>query len=102
MSGSGHPLFRESAETIRTHFGRIFQPALLKSFGEYVLALYDQADMAIIALSASQAPRFSSSYAVRLENNSFRQVRTGGVEWPMTEQRVEFVIVNFAHRVLTR
>ena len=71
-------------------------------FSEYVLALYDQADMAIIALLASPSALFSPSYALRLENNSFHQVWTGGVEWSMTEQRVEFVIVNFAHRVLTR
>jgi hypothetical protein len=58
--------------------------------------------MAIIALSASQAPRFSSPYALRLENNSLRQVRMGRVKPAMMEQRVEFVVVIFPHRILTR
>ena len=67
------------------HTGRIPEAGLLMLFSEYVLALYDQADMAIIALLTSQAALFSSSYALRFENNSFRQVRIGGMEPAMTE-----------------
>jgi len=54
------------------------------------------------ALSASKAALFSSSYALRLENNSLRQLWIGGVEPAMTEQRVEFVDVIFPHGILTR
>ena len=53
-------------------------------------------------LSASPAALFSSSYALRFENNSLRQVRIGGMEPAMTEQRVEFVVLIFPHGTLTR
>ena len=51
----------------------------------------------IRSLSASQAPLFSSSHALCLEHNSLRQVRIGGVDPAMTEQRVEFVDLIFPH-----
>ena len=57
--------------------------------------------MAIIALFVAQPP-LNSSHALRLENNSLRQVRIGGVEPAMTKQRVEFPVAIFAHRMLTR
>ena len=84
------------------HTGRIPEAVLLMLFNEYVLALYDQADMAIIALLASQAALFSSSYVRCLEHDSLRQLRIGGMEPAMTEQRVEFVVLIFSHRILTR
>jgi hypothetical protein len=58
--------------------------------------------MALIVLFASQAALSNSSYALRLENNSLRQVRVGWGEPAMTKQRVEFPVVIFAHRILTR
>jgi hypothetical protein len=51
----------------------------------------------ITALSTSQVALFSSSYALRFEDNSLRQVWIGGVEPAMTEQHVEFPVVIFAH-----
>ena len=53
--------------------------------------------MALIALFASHTALSNSSYALRLENNSLRQVRIGWRESAMTEQRVEFPVVIFAH-----
>jgi len=80
---------KQEAEVAGAHF--------VRSFGENVLPLYDQAGMALIALFASHTALSNSSYALGLENNSLRQVRIGWRESAMTEQRVEFPVVIFAH-----
>lgn len=58
--------------------------------------------MAVIALPSSHARLSNSPYLLCFENNSRRQVRIGDVVPALTEQRVEFVVVIFAHRILTR
>jgi len=67
------------------HTGRIPRSCFLELFSKYVLALYDQASMAIRALFASHAALSNSSYALRLENNSPLQVWIGGEEPTLTE-----------------
>jgi hypothetical protein len=84
---------------IKEKNGTSFYPNLRRA----LVALCHSACLGKIrTLSASPAALFSSSYALRFENNSLRQVRIGGVEPAMTEQRVEFVVLIFSHGTLTR